>query len=135
MAIPPHILVVDNEPVLTEVIKDILEADGYHVSIANDVRAALRSAEKRRPTLVLSDIMMPGLDGLNLLTELQRTPSLAGVPLIFFTASPDTRLARRLGAWDVIRKPASRQQLLDRVFAGVAVGFMSQEGRDARAPA
>jgi CheY-like chemotaxis protein len=135
MAAQPHILVVDNEPALTEVIKDILEADGYRVSVANDVRTALRLAGELPPTLVLSDIMMPGLSGLDLLSELRRIPSLAAVPVIFFTASQDGRRARQLGAWDVIRKPASRQHLLDKVFGGVAVGFMSQVHGDVWAPA
>lgn len=121
----PHVLVVDNEAALTEVIGDILREDGYRVTTTNDARNALRAAEKDPPTLVLSDIMMPDIDGLHLLAEIRRRPALRGVPVLFFTAAREDGLARQLGAWDVLRKPAGRRELLEKVFEGVAVGFVS----------
>jgi CheY-like chemotaxis protein len=128
---PPHILVVDNEPCLTEVIQALLQADGYRVSVANDVRTALRLAGKERPTMVLSDIVMPGLDGWGLLRELRRTPSIASVPVLFFSSYVDENRARELGAWGVLRKPASPDELLRKIFEVVAVGFMAGEQGDA----
>lgn len=123
---PPHVLIVDNEPALTAVVADILESEGYRVTVANEARTALEIARRDAPTLVLSDIMMPGMDGLQLLKELRRNTNnvAAEIPVVFFTASAEERLARQLGACDIIRKPATREQLLQKVFDGVALGFV-----------
>jgi CheY-like chemotaxis protein len=128
-AAPPHILVVDDEPCLTSVVQAILEDDGYHVSVANDAQAGLEIARKQRPTLVLSDVKMPGVDGLAFVTQLRGLPSLIDVPVLLFTSFPAEGLARRVGAWGILQKPASREALLRKVFQGVAVGFMVEERR------
>lgn len=121
----PHILVLDNEPTLTAVMADVLESDGYRVSVANDARMALELARREPPTLILSDIMMPGMDGLRFIRELRRDSTVSDTPVIFFTASREDRLARELGACDVLRKPATREELLQKVFEGVALGFVT----------
>jgi two-component system NtrC family sensor kinase len=74
----PRILVVDDEPVIAQLIADVLGAEGYDVDTAPDGRAALERAEQRPYDLILSDLRMPELDGLGLYRELEaRRPDLA----------------------------------------------------------
>jgi len=83
-----RILVVDDEPGITRLLKLNLEQTGqYEVATENASQAALAAAEQFQPDLMLLDVMMPGLDGGNLAAELQASPKLKGVPIVFLTAT------------------------------------------------
>jgi CheY-like chemotaxis protein len=125
----PHVLVVDDEPCLTTVLADLLSDEGYRVTIAHCGPAAFRAAMLDRPTVVLSDIRMPGGDGLAMLDLFTREWDLCDVPVIFFSSAPDHRRAIRMGAYGFIRKPVGPAELLQCVFDGVCTGFMRERNR------
>src|SRR5579871_6296026 len=106
------ILVVDDEEAIREVISTLLEAQGYQCTICANGRLALEAFRKDTFDLVLSDIVMPEMDGLKLLAELRQDDP--DVPVIMVTAMHDISIALeaiRAGAYDYILKPFERDQL------------------------
>jgi two-component system, OmpR family, alkaline phosphatase synthesis response regulator PhoP len=112
-----HVLVVDDEPKIVGVVRDYLVAAGFTVTTAADGPSALESARSRPPDLVVLDLGLPGLDGLDVARELQRRSS---VPIIMLTArgeEVDRVLGLELGADDYLVKPFSTRELVARVRA------------------
>ncbi|MEJ2059881.1 MAG: sigma-54 dependent transcriptional regulator [Gammaproteobacteria bacterium] len=109
-----QILVVDDEPDIRDLLRDILEDEGYTVRVAEDARAAQQACRQQRPQLILLDIWMPGMDGLALLREWQGGGGLpAPVIILSGHGTIETAVeATRLGAWDFIEKPISLAKLL-----------------------
>jgi DNA-binding response OmpR family regulator len=109
----PRILVVDDEPSILGLARAILEPQGYRVSTAGDGREALRELAGGRYDLVLTDIVMPDMEGIELLRRLrsQRT----GVPVVVMSGNPVgmkfLQTARHLGASGTLHKPFSIQEL------------------------
>jgi len=106
------ILVVDDEEAIREVISTLLESQGYPCTICSNGRLALESFQRDTFDLVLSDIVMPEMDGLKLLAELRRIDP--DVPVIMVTAMHDIAIALeaiRAGAYDYILKPFEKDQL------------------------
>jgi DNA-binding NtrC family response regulator len=109
-----HILVVDDEPDIRELIRDILEDEGYRVSVAKDGETARSAWSAETPDLVLLDIWMPDVDGITLLKEWAGDGALA-CPVVVMSGhgTVDTAVeATRLGARDFIQKPLSLAKLL-----------------------
>jgi two-component system KDP operon response regulator KdpE len=112
-----RILVVDDEPQITRVLRTTLSAQRYDVRVANDGETALEIMKDWTPDLVITDVSMPNMDGLNLCHEL-RTRS--DVPIIVLSVKEDERTkvkALDLGADDYVTKPFNLQELLARVRA------------------
>jgi DNA-binding response OmpR family regulator len=112
-----HILIVDDEASVTEVVSLYLEREGFHTSAAPDGPAALESAARQAPALVVLDLMLPGLNGLETMRRLRAN---GPVPIILLTArsqEADRILGLELGADDYIVKPFSPQELVARVKA------------------
>lgn len=110
----PHILVVDDEPDIRTLVKEILEDEGYAVSVAKDGAAARAAIAARMPGLVLLDIWMPDVDGITLLKELLEVNHLR-CPVIMMSGHGTVEAAveaTRLGAFDFIEKPLSLAKLL-----------------------
>ncbi|WP_250302514.1 response regulator transcription factor [Streptomyces sp. NBC_01267] len=109
------VLVVDDDPTVSEVVTGYLERAGFTVDRAADGRAALDAAERRRPDLVVLDLMLPGTDGLQVCRQLRaRGP----VPVIMLTARSDEEeriLGLEVGADDYVTKPFSPRELVLRV--------------------
>ena len=106
------VLVVDDEEAIREVISTLLEAKGYHCTVVANGRLALEKFRNEAHDLVLSDIVMPEMDGLKLLGELQAIDP--DVPIIMVTAMHDISIALeaiRAGAYDYILKPFEKDQL------------------------
>ena len=107
MAQPRTVLVVDDEPTIAEVVARYLERAGYRRVIAPDGEEALAVAERERPDLVVLDLMLPGLDGLEVMAPLRaQRPT----PVILLTArgeESDRVCGLRLGADDYVVKPFS----------------------------
>ncbi len=102
----PHILIVDDELSMRECLKILFEKDGYEVSVAEDAATALKITEKEDINIVLSDIRMPGMNGLELLAELKhRSPELPVIMITAFASPDDAVLAMKHGAFDYITKP------------------------------
>ncbi|HEX7132844.1 MAG TPA: response regulator transcription factor, partial [Iamia sp.] len=112
-----NVLVVDDEPKLVEVVGDYLRNAGYSVSTAADGLDAVASARSRPPDLVVLDLGLPGMDGLDVAREVRRG---SAVPIIMLTArgeEADRVLGLELGADDYLVKPFSPRELLARVRA------------------
>src|SRR5436305_9828455 len=111
------ILVVDDEPRIVQLVRDYLEHGGFTVLTASDGQAALRTARTGRPDLVVLDLSMPGLDGLDVARSLRREGE---VPIIMLTArteESDKLVGLELGADDYLTKPFSPKELVARVRA------------------
>ena len=113
------ILVVDDEPTIAEVVSRYLERAGYATSVAPDGFHALARVAKSRPDLVVLDLMLPGLDGLEVLQRLQEAPGeRTAVVLLTARGEESDRIAGlRLGADDYVVKPFSPAELVARVDA------------------
>lgn len=110
-----RVLVVDDEPMVCEVVTAYLERDGFDVTQAADGRSALEALRSERPDLVVLDVMLPEVDGFSVLSQLRRT---SDVPVILLTArteEPDRILGFELGADDYVLKPFSPRELAARV--------------------
>ena len=111
------ILVVDDEPAVTNLLAYNLRKAGYEVLAAADGQAALAAARAANPDLILLDLMLPGIDGLEVCRELRKTSS---VPIIMITARGeeiDRVVGLELGADDYVSKPFSLRELMARIKA------------------
>ena len=114
------ILVVDDEPVLVETIAYNLEQAGYQVFTAADGTSALQAASREVPDLIILDIMLPEMDGLEVCRLLRRENSTATTPIMMLTAKSDEIdkvVGLEVGADDYVTKPFGRRELLARVRA------------------
>ncbi len=115
-----RITVVEDEPAIAEVLEYNLEREGFEVEVVREGDKALSTIRKRPPDLVLLDLMLPGLDGLELTRLLKRDPATAAVPLIMLTAKDeetDRIVGLELGADDYVTKPFSPREVVLRVKA------------------
>jgi two-component system alkaline phosphatase synthesis response regulator PhoP len=109
------ILVVDDEPKIVKLARDYLERGGFHVLTATDGTIALASARRDRPDLIVLDLNLPGMDGLDICRALRHE---SDVPIIMLTArveEADRLIGLELGADDYITKPFSPRELVARV--------------------
>jgi two-component system alkaline phosphatase synthesis response regulator PhoP len=114
------ILVVDDEEHIQELIKFNLEKNGYKVICANNGIDAIKSAKEQLPQLMLLDLMLPGMDGLDVCKEIRKDSSMSNMPIIMITAKGeeiDKIIGLELGADDYITKPFSVRELLARIKA------------------
>ncbi len=130
-----RVLVVDDDPTVSDVVRRYLERSGYEVALAADGLAALASFARRRPDLVVLDLMLPGVDGIEVCRRMRA--SSGSVPIIMLTAlgeEADRVLGLRLGADDYVTKPFSPRELVLRVQSvlrrsgGVDGGSLSGTG-------
>jgi DNA-binding response OmpR family regulator len=126
------ILVVDDERRIVDVARDYLEHAGFEVVTAGDGRSALESAKARMPDLVVLDLGLPGMDGLDVARELRRD---SDVPIVMLTARDDELdrvLGLELGADDYVTKPFSPRELVARVRAVLRRGERRPTAADER---
>jgi two-component system KDP operon response regulator KdpE len=115
----PHILVVDDEPQITRVLRTALAARGYEIRVANDGEMALEIMKDWSPNLIITDLMMPNLDGVQLT---RRVRAMSEVPIIVLSVRGQERSkieALDAGADDYITKPFSIGELQARVRAAL----------------
>lgn len=130
------ILIVEDEPALRETLQYNLLRQGYEVHTASDGRSALQAARKERPDLILLDVMLPGLDGLEVCRILRHEMNAPILMLTARTEEMDKVVGLEVGADDYITKPFSMRELLARVKAALRrVRLMREEeataGQDA----
>jgi response regulator RpfG family c-di-GMP phosphodiesterase len=120
------VLVVDDDPVLLKLTRVQLERAGYHVIVAADGFAALRLAREKHPDVVISDVLMPHVDGFQLCEIMRSEPALSAIPVILISSAyceePDRRLAERVGAQVLIERTPNSQELLAAIAAGLQHG-------------
>lgn len=115
-----RILVVDDEPDIVALVVYHLAKEGYRVSSASSGSEALATARRERPSLIVLDLMLPGLSGFEVLEQLRADDSTAGIAVLLLTArkeEPDRIKGLSLGADDYLTKPFSPQELVLRVKA------------------
>jgi len=115
---PLRVLLVDDAPFLRFAFGRLLRLQGFDVREAPDGQEALRCSSEFHPQVVLTDLMMPEMDGLELIRRLHEEPETATVPVIVITADasePTLRQAREAGAAEVITKPIHMSEFLERL--------------------
>jgi DNA-binding NtrC family response regulator len=130
----PYILVVDDEPAIRDLVKEILDDEGYEVATADGGDAARQAMRNRRPDLALLDIWMPDLDGISLLKEWSRDGGLP-CPVIMISGHGTVETAveaTRLGAYDFIEKPLSMAKLLVTVERALQADKLQRENLNLR---
>ncbi len=115
---PGRILVIDDDPTVAEVVAGYLTRAGHHVDRAADGHRGLALARAHRPDLLVLDLMLPGIDGLEILRRLRAAEDGADLPVVLLTAKgseEDRVLGLELGADDYVTKPFSPRELVLRV--------------------
>ncbi len=117
---PPHVLVVEDEEALAQLLKYNLEKEGYHVTVAVDGEEALVAADESKPDLIVLDWMLPKAPGIEVCRRLRARQETRNTPIVMLTArSEESDRVRGLdiGADDYITKPFSMSELLARLRA------------------
>ena len=125
-----HILLADDNADMRGYVRRLLASTGYEVEAVGDGLTALRAARERRPDLVVTDVMMPELDGFGLLEQIRADPNLKQVPVIFLSAraGEEARIeGMHAGADDYLIKPFSARELLARVDAHLRLAQLRQD--------
>ena len=115
-----RVLIVEDEPDIRELVVHHLKREGYQVSVAASGEEALRQVQASPPDLVLLDLMMPAMNGLEVCRRLRQDPVTASLPIVMLTAKGDEIdrvLGLEIGADDYITKPFSPRELVARVRA------------------
>lgn len=113
----PKILVVDDDPAINEMLTIVLEAEGFDTSSVQDGAEAVEAFHSYEPDLILLDLMLPGVNGIDICREIRRT---SAVPIVMLTAKTDTVdvvLGLESGADDYITKPFKPKELIARIRA------------------
>jgi two-component system alkaline phosphatase synthesis response regulator PhoP len=113
------ILVIDDEPSITKLVGAYLKPEGYEVFVASDGNAGLKAARAFKPDLIILDIMLPGMDGIELLSRLRRESDVYVIMLTAKTEETDKIVGLSVGADDYVTKPFSPRELVARVKAAL----------------
>ncbi len=126
------ILVIDDEPAIINLVSAYLKPEGYEVYTAADGNAGLKSARAFKPDLIILDLMLPGIDGIELLSRLRRESDVYVIMLTARTDENDKIVGLSVGADDYVTKPFSPRELVARVKAAlrrIQTGTASNEER------
>lgn len=129
----PKILLVDDEPDILEFVRYSLRKEGYEVVTAQDGKAALEIAEREKPDLIVLDIMMPELDGVETCRLLRKSKTFAKTPIAFLTARDEDFsqiTALDVGGDDYITKPIKPRVLVSRINALLRRASYQSEEQD-----
>ena len=113
------ILVIDDEPSIINLVSAYLKPEGYEVYTAADGNAGLKAARAFKPDLILLDLMLPGMDGIELLSRLRRESDVYVIMLTARTEETDKIVGLSVGADDYVTKPFSPRELVARVKAAL----------------
>ncbi|MEU4604420.1 diguanylate cyclase [Kribbella sp. NPDC023972] len=131
------VLIADESALIRAVARDILEEEGYRVAEAGDGLTALEACRQEPPDVVLFDIEMPGLDGYQVLAELNSNAELKHIPVVFLTSRASVEdvivAGRRGGAHDYLKKPFEPAELLARVGSAIQIKKLQDELRQRNA--
>ncbi len=113
------ILVIDDEPSIINLVSAYLKPEGYEVFTAADGNAGLKAARTFKPDLIILDLMLPGIDGIELLSRLRRESDVYVIMLTARTEETDKIIGLSVGADDYVTKPFSPRELVARVKAAL----------------
>ena len=125
----PSILIVDDNPTNLEVLSEALSESGFEIAVAIDGESAIEQVDYYPPSLILLDVMMPGIDGFETCQRLKENPQTFEIPIIFMTALSDTAHKVKglsLGAVDYITKPFQQEEVMARVQTHLEVQHLTQ---------
>ena len=128
----PHILVVDDEPDIRNILQDILQDEGYQVSLAENAEQARKEFNKQQPDLILLDIWMPKEDGISVLKNWVDNTMLGDTPVIMISGHGTVENAVeavKLGAYDFLEKPLSTGKMLLCIERGLENASLRQENK------
>ena len=113
----PKVLVVDDDPAILEICSDLLQTEGYTVSVATNGQQALEQIRTDPPQVILMDIMMPVLDGVEACRQVKANPATAGIPVVLMSARTNlTRQSQDLASADaLVAKPFDIDHLLNTI--------------------
>ena len=123
-----HVLLVEDEKTLSMIIKDTLEEQGFLISIAFNGEEGLRTFHTQKPDVVVAEVMMPRMDGFEMVRRIRQTDRTT--PVLFLTARSginDVVEGFELGANDYLKKPFSMQELIIRIKALLHKAFVNKE--------
>jgi len=119
------VLIIDDDAAARELLESFFRKEGFAVAVATTGPDGLRMARDLRPAIITLDVMMPGMDGWAVLTQLKAEPELAEIPVIMVTIVDDRNLGYALGATDYVTKPVDRDRL-----AALVRKYRRASGRD-----
>lgn len=120
------ILVIEDDALLSRMYQTIFVTNNYEVDVAVDGEEGLVKARKGRPTLILLDIMMPKLNGMEVLERLKSDPELRDIPVVILTnlaGNNDVQTALKLGAVRYIIKSENRPKQVEEIVRGILAGY------------
>lgn len=118
------VLVVDDDESIGNILHEYLQDEGFRVLVARDGNEALRRAHAERPDVIISDVLMPRLDGYGLLEQVRRSPELSAIPLVLMSCIPPRAAQERPNAF--LRKPFDLGVLLSLVCRMVPIADHSE---------
>ena len=113
-----RIIFADDDELIREVVRSVLSREGHVVGVVTDGNAAVRATVLKVPDLVIMDVMMPGLGGVEAVRQIRASASAHSVPILMLSGrrnEADVEIALRAGADDYLKKPFDPDQLLSRV--------------------
>ena len=125
-----HVLVVDDDPLILEVLRTVLDLEEFRVSTATDGEVGLAMLAQERPDVVVVDVMMPGLDGLEVCRRIKGDPATAELPVVLLTArdrAEDQQAGEAAGCDAYLTKPFSPLYLID-VISEIRAGQSTPGG-------
>ena len=132
------VLVVDDERDILELVKYNLDKEGYQVTVVATGEDALTAARTKMPDIVILDLMLPGVDGLEVCRRLKGDPKTRNIPIVMLTAKGDEAdvvTGLELGASDYVTKPFSPRVLTARIRAVLRRGDEAEADDDENKPA
>jgi signal transduction histidine kinase/DNA-binding response OmpR family regulator/streptogramin lyase len=129
----PVILVVDDVPINIKFLLNILKEHHFEVLIAKDGETALKVVERRKPHLILLDIMMPGINGFEVCQRLKENTKTQDIPVVFMTTLSeinDKIKGFQLGAVDYVTKPFQEEEVLSRIRTHLKLSFLQQQAQE-----
>jgi DNA-binding response OmpR family regulator len=122
---PPHVLLVEDERHIVESLSFVLEREGFEVAAAGDGESAIEALRARRPDVLVLDVMLPRLGGLEVLKLVRGESALRTLPVVVLTARGrphDRRMAEEIGVEVFMTKPFANQDVVEAVRRLAAVG-------------
>ncbi|WP_309120565.1 response regulator [Paenibacillus sp.] len=108
----PLVLLIDDEPFNEQIMKRYFEKEGWELAFADNGQLGLELAKELRPKAICLDILMPGMDGWSVLSQLKNDPDVADIPVVIWSLTSDTQLGYTLGASEYLVKPVERERLI-----------------------
>ncbi len=115
---PRKVLLVDDEIGFAELLRDLLMMDNYEVELAHDGAEGLEKLQTYRPDVIISDVVMPRVNGFEMFKKVKASPDTSSIPFLFITGFQDDRVlaeARKVGVFGILRKPIDIEQIESRL--------------------